>query len=390
MFDATPTPGNVHPIGDVLKKAFPMNGTNPTGADLPELPFETNYDNINMDDYDDTPFGNYPVVDSVDFPSWTSGTPPIAHCPLYATQAVFRVLSVVRDTPDRGRVPNRADLFLDEQRYTVEWFSQKVDARIRPGALVEVVPTATLRETEGLIRIQRLRLVDRPRAAVNPFATIPPSWVKDRSLVERATALWKCLPRDLALLLNAVLWTGNRLHCYAMCPSSLNDHHKELGGNFIHSIEVAEAALGMANASRLANAPLLVLGGLLHDAGKAVEYRSIKGSTRHLLSERGELVGHRDTLVGWLAEARMTHGLNMGEGLFLGLMHMLCAARGAPDWLGLRSPRTREADILSQADSFSRMEYLRNSCAPPFNQPGFGGSHRNLGYRTYVTPTTQA
>ncbi len=383
-------PGNVHPIGDAFKKAFPQPVILPSHCFKAEPGFETNYDDVDMDDYDDTPFGNYPIADPVDVPCWTRGTPPIAPCPLYAAQAVFRVLSVERGAPDRGRIPNRADLFLDEQRYSVEWFSQKVDDRIRRGALVEVVPTATLRETEGVIRIQRLRLVDRPRANANLFATIPPSWVEDRGLIERATALWACLPRDLALLFNAVLWAGNRLHCYAMCPSSLHDHHNELGGNLLHSIEVAESALALAKASNLANAPLLVLGGLLHDAAKAVEYRYDRGSRLFRLSDRGNLVGHRDTLVGWLAEARMTHGLNIGDGLYLGLMHMMLAARGAPDWLGLRSPRTREADILSQADNFSRMEYLRNACAPQAGQPGFGGYHRNLGHRTYVTPRTQA
>lgn len=382
-------PGNVHPIGDAFKKAFPFGGAIPRGY-LPEPGFDGYGPDPNPENHDDAPFGDYPIVDPVEFPSWTKGTPPLAPCPLYAAQAVFRVLCVERGAPERGRIPNRADLFLDEQRYSVEWFSQHVDDRIRRGALVEVMPTATLRETEGVIRIQRLRLVDRPRANANLFATIPPSWVKDRRLIERATALWACLPRDLALLFNAVLWAGNRLHCYAMCPSSLSDHHNERGGNLLHSIEVAETALAMAKGSNLANAPLLVLGGLLHDAGKAVEYRSIAGSTRHGLSDRGELVGHRDTLVGWLAEARMTHGLNISEGLFLGLMHMMLAAKAAPDWLGLRSPRTREADILSQADNFSRMEYLRNACAPASDQPGFGGYHRHLGHRTYVTPRTQA
>lgn len=378
-------PGNVHPITDAVKRAFPDGGVVPNRGYIPEPGF----DGYDPDPNDDLPLGDIPFTDPDLIPSWIPGRPPIHPCPLYADRAVFRVLSVERGNPTEGRIPNRVKLFLDEQRYSVEWYSQQVDARIRPGALVKVVPAATLRETEGVIRIQRLRLVDRPIATVNLFATIPPSWVGDRRLIERASALWKHLPRDLALFFNAVLWKQDRLHRYAMCPSSLSDHHKELGGNLLHSVEVAEFARAMAQTSRLANASLLVLGGLLHDAAKAVEYQSIPGSSRLRLSERGELVGHRDTLVGWLTEARLTHGLNLSDSLFFCLQHMMLAAKGAPDWLGLRTPRTREADILSQADNFSRMEYLRNSCAPPADQPGFGGYHPHLGHRTYVTPSLQ-
>lgn len=246
---------------------------------------------------------------------------------------------------------------------------------------------ATFRESEGPIRIQRLRLADYPRANVNLFATIPPTWATDRDLVTRARSLWESLPRNLGLLVNAVLWNGDRFHRYVRGPSSICDHHPDLGGNFRHSVEVAGIARDLGTASKLANVPLLIVGGLLHDAAKAAEYRYDWDRRCFKLSDSGQLVGHRDTLIGWLAEARRTHGVNLGDGLFLGLLHMLFAAKGAPDWLGLRAPRTREADILSQADQFSRAEDLRRSCAPPDGQSGFGRYHSHLGHRTYVTPS---
>lgn len=394
MSDAT-TPGNVHPITDAVKKAFREDRSaldHPAPVAPGEYPQAFGAaDAICEDDIwfgdsyispdDDTPFGP-PVTSSMPTPAGPAG----AECALYSANAVFRVLSVIRTPDAQGKMHNRATLFLDDRTYEVDWITQKADIRIRPDVLVTVLPAATFRPSEGLIRIQRLRLADYPRANVNLFATVPPRWTADRELVARASNLWEGLPRNLGLLVNAVLWNGERFHRYVMGPSSIKDHHLDLGGNFRHSVEVAELARDLGTTSKQANVPLLIVGGLLHDAAKAVEYRLDRATRRFRLSDRGELVGHRDTLIGWLAEARRTHGVNLGDELFLGLLHMLFAAKGAPDWLGLRAPRTREADILSQADQFSRSEYLREACSPPGGQSGFGRYHHNLGHRTYVTP----
>lgn len=42
-----------------------------------------------------------------------------------------------------------------------------------------------------------------------------------------------------------------------------------------------------------------------------------------------ELIGHRDTLISWLGEARGTHRVSIGDEVFLGLLHMLFVAKGA-------------------------------------------------------------
>lgn len=73
------------------------------------------------------------------------------------------------------------------------------------------------------------------------------------------------------------------------------------------------------------------------------------------------------------------------DATWLGFLHMLNAARGAPAWLGLREPRSLEAELLSMADRISGHEDLYRRCAPKDGRNGFGGYHPHLGHRTYVT-----
>jgi 3'-5' exoribonuclease len=215
-----------------------------------------------------------------------------------------------------------------------------------------------MRCADGATRIQRLLPVTTPLPSFNLFHTLLPGWVADPSLAIRAAALWEALPRPLGYLVNAVLWESNRFHRLVTGPSSIRGHHSELSGNFRHSIEVAEHARSLAGKTGLANAPLLIAGGLLHDAAKAVEYRFDREDRRFRLSDRGQLIGHRDTLIEWLAVARETGGVIIDEATWLGLLHAFNAARGAPVCLGMREPRSLEADIFSMADRLSGREDL--------------------------------
>jgi len=132
--------------------------------------------------------------------------------------------------------------------------------------------------------------------------------------------------------------------------------------------------------------PLLIAGGLLHDLAKAAEYRYDRIHSHFQLSDRGQLIGHRDTLIEWLAVARSSAGVVINEATWLGLLHMLNAAKGAPAWLGLREPRSLDAEILSTVDRLSSQGDLRQRTAPK-GSGGFGTSHPHLGgHRTYVTP----
>lgn len=165
----------------------------------------------------------------------------------------------------------------------------------------------------------------------------------------------------------------------------MNGHHNGWNGNFHHSVEVAEHAREIAHRSELASVSVVIAAGLLHDAAKAVEYRYDRYRDEFRLSDRGELVGHRDTLIEWLAVARESDGVIIAEGLYLALLHAINAVRGAPSWLGMREPRSLEAEIVAMADRLSGRENLYERCAPNDERGGFGAYHKHLGHRAFVT-----
>lgn len=293
----------------------------------------------------------------------------------------FRVESVARYPAANHQVLSRVKLFSEKINLTVEYCGRHVDSRITRGALVSIRWLGHPSCYEGPLRINRLVLMERAEASINLFDLVPPSWVSDRVLVKRAADLLASLPRYFSHLFNAVFWDGDRFERFVTGPSSLNGHHNYRNGNLRHSVEVADLAL-LQGCGREAVLPqLMALTALLHDAGKADEYRYDHGRRGYVLSERGELIGHRQTLLEWLATARAQHRVLVPEAYYLALLHVMTAVKGAPDWLGLRIPRRLEAVILAKADSISSEADLFSR-----NAAGDGRAaqfHPHLGVRPY-------
>jgi 3'-5' exoribonuclease len=128
--------------------------------------------------------------------------------------------------------------------------------------------------------------------------------------------------------------------------------------------------------------PVLIAGSLLHDAGKAEEYKFNPVRGRYEMTERGALLGHKHTVLEWIAAARAQHRVIMPEAHYLALLHAITAAKGAPDWLGLREPLSLDAHILSTVDRLSGQADLVSRHAA--RDGGFGVYHRHLGGRPYV------
>jgi 3'-5' exoribonuclease len=298
---------------------------------------------------------------------------------------VLRIQSLERTLTPEGRIHNRAVLYHRHCSLRVDWLTQHSDIRLHRHGLVRLRHAKRIESTDGSVRIERLLPTDRADATTNLFDTVPNEWVRDRELVAQGAALWETLPRPLAHLFNAVFWEDSRFHRYVMGPSSLSGHHNGINGNLRHSVDVAQTALELASRSSLADPTLLILAALLHDAGKADDYVYDRIAKRFRLSPRGELVGHRDTLIEWIAVSRHEAKVPIAESTYLALLHALNAAKGAPPWLGLREPRCIEAEILSAADRLSGNEDLHRRCAPHDGTMGFGNRHPHIKYRTYVT-----
>jgi hypothetical protein len=119
-------------------------------------------------------------------------------------------------------VLSRATLYHDAATLTVEWSSRHADHRIVAGALVSIRWCGRPTSIGGAVRIARLAVLERPMPSLNLFATVLPSWVRDRALLKRAAKLWEALPLPYRHLLNAIFWDDNRFHRFVMGPSSLN------------------------------------------------------------------------------------------------------------------------------------------------------------------------
>lgn len=296
--------------------------------------------------------------------------------------SAFRITVFGHRPLDARTTECTANLYHEQANLNVIWLCRQPDLRLHPGALVSIRWSGRVPRSEGCIRINRLVLLERPEASLDLFATIPSLWVTDRSLVERAGALVRRLPHALKHLFNAIFWDDRRFHRFLIGPSSISGHHSRRNGNFRHCVDVAECSARMVHGHGTVCTPVLTLACLLHDAGKADEYRFDPQRLRFEMSARGVLLGHKLTVLEWIVEARANNRIALPEPHYLALLHALTAVKGAPDWMGLREPVSLEASILSMADRLSGQGDLIGRLAP--QGEGFGGYHKHLGGRPFV------
>lgn len=262
----------------------------------------------------------------------------------------YRLTSIVRLPGKGGRgVSNIATLFHEQGTREVTWQSTQVDCRLKRGCYVAVRGLEQLVNQGDASSIRRLDLLDKPLPFINPFELVPANWVRDRVLVKRATVLWGRLSRPMQHLVTAVLWDGNRFERFLTGPAALSCYPPVPNANLRHAVDTAEHALSLANGLTDVSTSVLIAAALLHDAGKADDFRLRPDRDGYAYSERGQLVGARHTVLEWLAVARGRDGVIVLEVQYLALVHALTATRGVA-WLGIREPQMIEATILAVAD----------------------------------------
>lgn len=217
---------------------------------------------------------------------------------------------------------------------------------------------------------------------VNLFDTVPYEWVKDREVINQTRALVNGLPTHFIKLINGIFWDYRRFYRFLVGPSSLKGHHNDKHGNLHHSIEVANNALMLAKDRKTICTHVLATAALLHDAGKADEYEF--NYQRHCfeISARGVLLGHKLSIVEWIAAAVAQYQIIIPENQLLSLLHALTATKGVPDWVGIREPVSPEANLLSIADRLSGQDDLFTQTMP--STEGFGRYHRHLRGRPFL------
>lgn len=289
------------------------------------------------------------------------------------TAAYYRLTSITRLAGKGGRgVINIATLFHEQGTREVTWQSAQVDCRLKRGCYVAMRGIEQSLTHGDAVKIQRLDLLDKPLPTVNPFDTVPSNWVRDRTLVKRASKLWNQLSRPLQHLVSAVLWDGSRFERFVTGPVALSCYPPVPNANLSHAVETAEHALKLADGLKDVSTSVVIAAALLHDAGKADDFRRNPDRDGYAYSERGQLVGARHTVLEWLAVARGRDRVIVPDGQYLALIHALTATRGAA-WLGIREPQIIEATILAVADRVcSELGMLPNLYAD-LGRRNFGG-----------------
>lgn len=294
---------------------------------------------------------------------------------------LFRLTSIHQLAVDDRSTQCTATLYHDKASLKVSWNVSHPDLRLKSGDLVSPRWLGSTSCAGGAIKISRLVLMERPEPWENLFHTVPYSWVNDRDLVKQAAELIEGLPRSYRFLLNAIFWEGQRFKRFCLVPSSLNGHHAADNGNLQHAVEVAQSIQRLSQHREKANAGWGILAGFLHDAGKADEYK-LSATGEWKFTDRGKLLGHKITVIEWIAQAKAKCNLLMPEDHYMDLLHCLTCSPSAPEWLDIPKPAMIEAMLLSGMDRLSGTEDLTQQHSAS-NRDGWGAYHAHLNGRPY-------
>jgi 3'-5' exoribonuclease len=226
---------------------------------------------------------------------------------------------------------------------------------IQPGAGVHVTGSVQAgwngRPPELAITAVRILAEDHPiRLELNPHC---PTALEEREA--RTEALIDTIERPEAHALVRAVLDLNRTDWYT-APAAIGHHHAYIGGLSEHSLEVAEAAVALARLPLLrrhVDRDAVIIGALLHDAGKLREYRwrgtalsmSRDGLLAPHLTLGGEVV---DEAVSGLLEAGSISRIDYDHVRHVQLSHHLTREWGSPV-----PPRTLEAYLIHLCDLVS-------------------------------------
>jgi uncharacterized domain HDIG len=292
---------------------------------------------------------------------------------------IYRLASVNSRADATGCLHHTAHLFHTQASFKACWSAGQLDARLRSGVLVSPRWSGPGRSENGCLAIARLVVLERPVAELGLFQTALPGW---RWSLRYCSAHTGCggLPVPTAYCSTPSFGNAERFRRFCTGPSSMEGHHHDEAGNLRHTVEVAEQVRALATDRAYVDRDLAVLAALLHDAGKAEEYRR-RADGSWGMSDRGRLIGHRTTVIEWVAGAIARWRIRLPAGHEMALLHILAAVAHAPAWMGLREPQTPEAELLSLADRLSGTDDLMQRLLP--KGAGWGAYHKHLGRRPY-------
>lgn len=294
------------------------------------------------------------------------------------TGELARVLKL-RQAQDGAQLRTLATAWYQGKLTELTWFQTHPSLVLQSGQLIRFsAENPGVSDSKHAIKVQDVRLAANVDPEVFLLDTVPQSWLPEAkanpghgaaepSPVEDFRGMWGSLSRPMRAWLNAIFWfQPMRLYWFLCAPASMNHHHARKHGLFIHSVDCVQRAITAAWHDDLVNTDVLLMAALMHDLGKASEYAWDEPKKRWSLSDRGALMGHRLTTLEWMAAARglLSENDSPTETEALAVYHAINASN-APDWAGLRSPRTPEAFYLASVDGLSgQCDLIRSHAIP--------------------------
>lgn len=150
----------------------------------------------------------------------------------------------------------------------------------------------------------------------------------------------------LRALMEAFLADQAFLQSYSRAPAAKGMHHVYLGGLLEHSLAVATLAIDICGRYPGLNRDLLLVGALLHDAGKVEELRYARSFE---YTDAGKLLGH--IVIGVeMVEEKLRGIPGFPRELAILLKHLLLSHHGQYEYGSPKRPKTLEAVILNFID----------------------------------------
>lgn len=207
------------------------------------------------------------------------------------------------------------------------------------------------------IDIYTVKKLDRSHPimqCLNPVCPVPLETLQDHydALVSTLSAPWRAF-------LDAFFTVGCPWEDYISAPAAVTNHHAYIHGLFEHHIEVAETALQIgetyASQARI-DRDLVIVGALIHDSGKTVEYEW-KGCPIRM-SEFGLMGNHmvfgpQQVERTWVLEQERLREAGLSRKDLHLIEHIQMSHHGKPEWGAVCTPRFLEAQIVHHADLIS-------------------------------------
>ena len=278
---------------------------------------------------------------------------------------VFRVVEISTSKMDDGSYVHKAELFHQDCRLSVSWNNDQSYSGV---SVFDLVTPQRLTFRNNWVHLAKggLQVIEEPDASINLFKTAPNSWVNYRDyLLKNAANYWDQMDEDCKLIFNQLMWQKDFFQRYCETPSSKDHHHNYLGGNLDHSVHVVDIMMALAKDPQIrVNKSILILIGLIHDAGKFKEFfYQASGQDRPVIcrTPHAKLIGHKTLLMMMLGEAQSKLDDQIDQNKFLHIIHCISSHYGGKPWLGIPSPLLQEAMLLQAADHLSSEVDVHNS-----------------------------